>query len=322
VAGGALLVGCGAPALQRAPAATVAVYRVGFLSGGSPSSAVRYLDVFRQALGVLGYVEGQNLAIEYRWGEGSQTILPEHAAALVRLPVDVLVGTSTLVAQAAARATTTVPIVMAGSGDPVELGLAASYARPGGNVTGITSLGRALNDKRLQLLKEAAPAISRVAVFWTVASPNPAPAETWGREAQAIGVQLQPLEPRGPEEFDDAFEAAAQEGADALFVDLTPVASANAARIVQLAARRRWPAMYYQRQFVEEGGLMVYETSQAEIWRRAAAYVDKILRGTSPAEIPIEQPTRFDFVINLKTAQALGLTIPPHVLLQATEVIQ
>ena len=319
-AGGALLAGCGRLPFQQAPPTVVKVQRLGFLSGGSPASAVGYLDVFRQALGELGHVEGQNLAIEYRWGEGDQARLAEPIATLARLPVDAFVVTSTTVAQVAARTTTTVPIVMAGTGDPVELGLAASYARPGGNVTGITNLGRQLTGKRLQLLREAVPSISRVAVFWGAAATGAFPAEAWGRDAQAVGVQLHLMEPSGPEEFDEAFETAAREGVEALFVNFTPVASGNAGRIVQLAARLRWPAVYYQRQFVEEGGLMAYDASQADIWRRAAVYVDKILRGASPAEIPVERPMRFDLVVNLKAARELGITFPPEIQLQITEV--
>jgi putative tryptophan/tyrosine transport system substrate-binding protein len=321
-AGGALLVGCGPLPFQRPAPTAVKIHRVGFLSGGSPASAVGYLGVFRQALGELGYVEGQNLIIEYRWGEGDPARLAEPVAELAQVPMDVFVVPSTTVGQVAAQVTATVPIVMAGTGDPVELSLAASYARPGGNVTGITNLGRQLTGKRLQLLKEAAPAISRVAVFWGSATTGPFSVEAFGRDAQVVGVQLYLMEPRGPEEFDDAFESAAREGADALFVNPTAIASANAARVVQLAARLRWPAMYYQRQFVEEGGLMAYEASLADLWRRAAVYVDKILRGASPAEIPVEQAMRFDLVVNAKAARELAITFPPEMQLQITEVIE
>jgi ABC-type uncharacterized transport system substrate-binding protein len=222
----------------------------------------------------------------------------------------------------AREATTTVPIVQAGTGDPVALGLAASYARPGGNVTGVTNLTTQLTGKRLQLLKEAAPAISRVAVFWDAATFGPFPAEAWGRDAQAVGVQLHPMVLRGPEEFDAAFEAAAREGADALLDYPSPVLSAHRAVIVRLAARHRWPAMYFQRQFVDEGGLMAYDASLADRWRRVAVYVDKILRGANPADLPIEQPMHFDFTVNRATAEALGITFPNEILLQVTEVIE
>jgi putative tryptophan/tyrosine transport system substrate-binding protein len=237
--------------------------------------------------------------------------------------VDVIVVPASGPGQTAREATTTVPIVLGGGGpDPVALGLAASYARPGGNVTGVMSLFVQLSSKRLQLLKDAVPAISRVAVFWDIASFGPFPAEAWGRDAQAVGVQLHPMVLRGPEEFADAFETAAREGAVALLLTPNPLANAHRARIIQLAARLRWPAIYPQRQFVDEGGLMAYAASQAELWRRAAVYVDKILKGANPADLPIEQPMTFDFVVNLKTAQALGITFPNEIMLQVTDVIQ
>jgi putative ABC transport system substrate-binding protein len=320
-AGLGLLAGCGPLPFQQPPPTAVKVHPIGFLSGSNPTAQARNLDMFRQALGELGYVEGQNLAIEYRWGEENDPRLAESAAELARLPVDVIVAPSTRVAQIAREATTTVPIVLGGAGpDPVALGLAASYARPGGNVTGVANLGTQLSSKRLQLLKEAVPAISRVAVVWDAAN-GAFPAEAWDRDARAVGVQMYPLVPRGAEEFDDAFETAAREGADALLVYLGPLIAAHRPRIVQLAALLRWPAMYFQRQFVDEGGLMAYDANSTATWRRAAYYVDRILKGAKPADLPVEQPMTFDFVVNMKTAQALGITFPNEILLQVTEVI-
>jgi putative tryptophan/tyrosine transport system substrate-binding protein len=316
-----LLASCGRLPGQ-APAPSVAkVHRLGWLNGSSADAWADRLDRFRQGLGELGYVEGQNLAIEYRWGNGNDPQLAGPAKELAQLPVDLFVVPSTVVARIARDATTTVPIVMVANADAVEAGLAASYARPGGNVTGVASPG-GLVGKRLQLLKEAVPSIARVAVAWDVVSNSSFPAETWEGHARAVGVEVHPLELRAPDEWDRAFEAAAREGTDALIVGPGPLVSAHRVRLIQLANRVGWPAMYYQRPFVQDGGLMSYEASLLEGWRRAAGFVDKILKGANPADIPIEQPTRFDLVINLRTAQALGLTIPHHVLLQATEVIQ
>jgi putative ABC transport system substrate-binding protein len=321
-AGGALLAGCG-PLLFQPPPTAVKVHRLGFLSGSNPTAQAGNLEIFRQALGELSYLDGQNLVIDYRWGEGNNPRLAEPAAELAHIPVDLIVVTSTVVALIAREATTTVPIVLGGAGpDPVGLGLAASYARPGGNVTGVTSLVTQLTGKRLQLLKEAAPAISRVAVFWHFATWGAFPTEVWGRDAAAVGVQLHPMVLRDPEEIDAAFEAAARDDADGLLVFPSPLGSAHRAQIIQLAARYRWPAMYDRRDYVDEGGLMAYAASLTDLWRRAAVYVDKILRGASPADLPIEQPTRFDFTVNLATAEALGLTLPESTRLQVTEVIR
>jgi putative tryptophan/tyrosine transport system substrate-binding protein len=241
-AGSALLAGCAPLPFQQPSPTAVRVHRIGFLSGSNPTAQASNLDIFRQALGAMGYVEGQNLAIEYRWGEGNNALLAEPAAELARLPVELIVVTSAVVAQIARGATTTVPIVLGGAGpDPVALGLAASNARPGGNVTGVTSLVTQLSGKRLQLLKEAAPAISRVAVFWDAATWGPFPAEAWDHDAQAVAVQIYPLVLRGPDELADAFETAAREGADALIVFPSPLGSAHRDQIVQVAARHAGP---------------------------------------------------------------------------------
>jgi putative ABC transport system substrate-binding protein len=325
VSAGTLLAGCGPLPFQQPSPTAVKVYRVGYLNGTNPTATALVRDIFQQALAELGYWEGQNLVVEYRWGEGVDARLTAPAAELARLPVDLFVVPSPAVAQIVREATTTVPIVMVGQGDPVAAGLAASYARAGGNVTGVTNLATQLNGKRLQLLKETVPSISRVAVFWGVASGVPFPVEAWSRDAQAVGVQLHPMELRDPQEFDAAFEAAAREGADALLNGGSgpgPLAAANRVQIVQLAARYGWPAMYDARQYVVEGGLMAYAASLTDLWHRAAVYVDKILKGANPADLPVEQPQRYDFVVNMKTARELGIIFPNETTLQITEVIE
>lgn len=319
VAGLGLLTGCGRLPLQPPPPTPLKVYRVGFLFATDPATNARVLDVFRQGLGKMGYLEGQNLVVEYRWSDGD-TRRAELAAELIHLPVDVIVVPGAIMARTVRAATTTVPIVQAGGNDPVTEGFATSHARPGGNVTGLIGTPPELDGKRLQLLKEAAPAISRVAILQSAGALFPA--ATWVRHAQTVGVGVDPLGPRGPGEIDEAVEEAARKGADALLVPQNPLANAHRQEIIQLAARLRWPAIYYRREWVDEGGLMAYEANQDDLWRRAAAHVDKILQGAAPADIPIEQPMLFDFRINLKSAQTLNLSIPQHVLLQATEVLQ
>jgi putative ABC transport system substrate-binding protein len=277
----------------------------------------------RQALGELGYVEGQNLVFEFRSAEGHDERLPALAAELVRLPVDLLLATGTPAAQAAHQATQRIPIVMAPAGDPVATGLVTSLARPGGNITGVTSVTHQLTGKRLELLREAQPTLARVGVLWWVGD---ADNELGWREAQeaarALGLAVLSLELRGPEDFDTAFATATPERADALLVVNSLLVIANRQRIVDFAARSGLLGMYANRRFVQDGGLMSYGANALSLRRRAASQVDRILKGAEPADLPVEQPTTFDFVINLKTAQALGLTIPQHVLLQATEVIQ
>jgi putative tryptophan/tyrosine transport system substrate-binding protein len=242
-AGLGLVAGCGRLPFQQPLPPPVKVHRLGYLSASNPTAAARSLDYFRQALGDLGYVEGQNLIIEYRWGDGDLGRLAEPAAELARLPVDVFVMAGVPVARIARAATTTLPIVMAGGTDPVAAGFAVSYARPGGNVTGVTDFAGPLFGKRLQLLKEARPSIACVAIFWDAASDGPFPLEARSRDAQTLGLQLHPLQPRGPEEFDAAFDAAARAGADALFVPASPLGNAHLTRIVQLATRLGWPSI-------------------------------------------------------------------------------
>jgi len=297
------------------------VHRIGYLASASGLGPLE--EAFRQGLRELGYVEGKNIAIEYRLAQGKLDRLVDLAAELVRLKVDIIIVQSTLDAFAARRATTTIPIVMAASGDAVGTGLVASLARPGGNVTGLTVLARELSGKRLELLKEAVPRLSRVAVLWNAANPDKArDLEETEVQARALGLRLQSLEVRGPNDIESAFRAATSKGAGALFTLTDALIITHQSRIVELAAKGRLPAMHEQREFVEAGGLMSYGPNDADLFRRAATYVDKILKGAKPSELPVEQPTRFEFVINLKTAKKIGLTIPPELLVRADKVIK
>jgi len=272
----------------------------------------------------LGYVEGQNIAIESRWAEGKYDRLPGLAAELVRLKVDVLVTQAAPAIQAAKEATRTIPIVMAISGDPIGTGFVASLARPGGNITGLSLLATELSGKRLELLKEAIPKLSRVAVIWNSSSPGMAHRfREVQAAARALGVRLQSLEVRGdPSDFEGAFSAATKERPDGLLVVLDPFTTLHRRRIGEFAAGSRLPAVYGSSAFPEAGGLMSYGPNIPDMYRRAAFYVDKILKGAKPADLPVEQPRKFELVINLKTAKELGITIPPEVLLQADRVIK
>jgi putative ABC transport system substrate-binding protein len=296
--------------------------RVGFLIGGSSSSESLRIEAFRRGLSELGYVEGKNITIEYRYAEGNIERLPKLAAELVRLNVDMIVAPGPA-SRAAKNATGTIPVVVTNVGDPVGTGLVASLAQPGGNVTGLSSLTPDLGGKQLEILKEAFPATSRVAVFWT----RGVGANTrWLEEtkiiADQIGVRLQPVELRSADEFEVAFSAIKKDRASALIVLRNPLTTTHQSRTVELAAKSRLPAMYYDREFVDSGGLMSYGPNFSDLFRRAATYVDKILKGAKPAELPVEQPTKFELVINLKTANQIGLTIPPNVLAQADKVIK
>ena len=288
-----------------------------------PTSDHPYLQAFRQGLRDLGYVEGQTIVIEYRYARGKDDRLPDLAAELVRLQVGAILTWGTPATQAAKQATRAIPIVMGTIADPVTAGLVASLARPGGNVTGLTSISRELAGKRLELTMEVIPGLSRVAVLSNPANPG---AVLNLRETEAAarsrGMRLQVLQVRGPNDFESAFEAAAKERAGALVVLPDPLFSQHAKRLVDLAAKHRLPAMYYTKEFVDAGGLMSYAPSYPDMFRRAASYVDKILKGAKPGDLPVEQPTRFELVINLKTAKALGLTIPQSVLIRADQVIQ
>jgi len=296
------------------------VWQIGIL-GNVPAHT---WDAFRQALRQLGYVEGQNIVVEPRWSEGRPERFPGLAAELVRLKVDVIVATSTPGVQAAKNATQTIPIVIASAADPVGTGLIASLARPGGNITGLSILADfETRGKLLEILKEAVPKVSRVAVLWnSTSSIEVRSLDAMQAPARALGLALRPVEARSPDEFDGAFAVMTREGADALIVMDSGLNITYRAIIVDLAAKHRLPAMYGFREFVEAGGLVSYGVNLSENYRRAAVYVDKILKGAKPADLPVEQPTRFELFINLKTAKALGLTIPQSVLIRADEVIQ
>ncbi len=297
------------------------VLRIGYLTARSGGSHLD--DAFRQGLRELGYTEGENIAILHRSSEGISERLPDLAAELVRLKADVIVAATTPAIHAAQQATRTIPIVMAVSHDPVETGFVASLARPGGNITGLSFQSPESSAKQLELLKGAVPRVSRVAVLWNAPGPIGARMLTeTGRAAQSLGVQLQSLEVRDSGDLGKAFQAATRRRAGALLVLAGPVLFTHRKRIVELAAESRLPAMYGITEYAKDGGLMAYAPNLLNMYRRAATFVDKILKGAKPADLPVEQPTRFELVINLKTAKALGLTIPPSILIRADHVIQ
>jgi len=296
------------------------VPRIGFLGGAAASADPDRVEAFRQGLRELGHVEGQNIAIEYRHGEGKRDRLPELAAELVRLKVDCIVAAGTLSTHAVKQATSLIPIVMTNVGDdPVQQGFVASLARPGGNITGFTVMGSELAGKRLELLKETFPKISRVGILWDSTNPS---FLAYFREtelaARPVGVQLQNLEYGGPKNIEDAFRAAAKGRVEGLIV----VGSASQARILEFSAKGRLPAMYGDPGHVISGGLMSYAPNFPDLYRRSAIYVDKILKGTKPADLPVERPTKFELIVNLKAAKQIGLTIPPNVLARADRVIK
>jgi len=299
------------------------VYRIGILETIAASRNATNIDAFRQGLKELGYVEGQNLAIEYRSADGRAERFADLAAELLRLQVDLIVTRGTPAALAAKKATKTVPIVMAASGDPLGSGIVASLARPGGNITGLSSIVADLGPKRLELLKEALQTVSRVGVVANMS--NPAIEAEW-RQIQAaarlLGIDTELLDIRTEVDIESAFEKVRRRRADALIVTLDALTQTNRERIATLSAKHRLPAVYASREFMEVGGLLAYGVSYPHLYRRAATFVDRIFKGTKPGELPVEQPTRFDLVINLKTAKALGLTIPQTVLLQADQVIE
>ena len=302
------------------------VPRVGYLNPGSLSdpTSQRRLEAFRQGLRDLGYVEGQNIAIESRWAEGKYDRYPALAADLVRLKVDVIVAQGGAATQAVQQATRTIPIVMSIVLDPVGSGLVPSLARPGGNVTGTSFMGPDLVGKQLQLLKEVVPKVSRVALLRNPANPASAlglrDAEA---AARALGVRLQALEARDPQEIDSAFAAMTRERAGALLIFPDPIFGNQRRQIAELAAKRRLPAIHGGLpEYAEAGGLMVYSPNILDLTRRAATFVDKILKGAKPADLPVEQPTKLELVINLRTAKAIGLTIPPSLLQRADQVIE
>ena len=297
--------------------------RIGLLFTGESSPPSPNVEAFRQGLRDLGYVEGKNILLEYRYAEGKLDRLPDLAEGLVRLPVDVIVTALSPGIHAAKRATDTIPIVFAVSGNPLATGYVASLAHPGGNVTGLSAMDYELSGKRLELLTEALRKVSRVAVLW-----NPGNGamvlkmkEVRGA-ADALRVEIKSLEARQPQDFDGALAALPREHADALLTLADPLTLFHRDRIIEMAAKSRVPAMYESGEFVEAGGLMSYGPSIEANYRRAATYVDKILKGAKPADLPVEQPTKFELVINLKAAKQIGLTIPPNVLARADKVIR
>ena len=279
-------------------------------------------EMLRQSLREAGYIEGQNLTIEWRNAEGRPERFGELAAELVRLKVDVIVASTPAAIFAAKKATASIPIVMVHTPDPVQLGLVASLGRPGGNITGTTTLSADVSVKQLELLKEAIPRVARVAVLWNPVNPwHPLARKAAGSAARSLATQLRSVEVRAPDELEAAFAAMTRDRADAVFVLSDPMTFFHRARIADLALKRRLPTMHGVRGYVDAGGLMSYWAYQDDLYRRAASYVDRILKGAKPGDLPIEQPTRFELVFNLKTAKALGLTIPPSLLARADQVI-
>jgi len=310
---------CGARAEAQQPAR---IPRIGILIGSSASRYSARVEAFRRRLRELGYVEGKNIFIEYRYAEGKLERLPDLAAELVGLKVDVIVttGQAVLVAK---KASPTLPIVFGAAADPVGAGLVSSLARPGGNITGLSLMAQDLDGKRLELLKEAFPKVARVAFLWVpVDSRGNLALTEMEAAAKALGFKLQSLEVRSLEDFDGAFARAKTNGAHALITSASPLIDTQQRQVLDFAAKNRLPAMYHTSEYVEAGGLMSYAPNYADLWRRTADYVDKILKGAKPADLAVEQPTKFEFLVNLKTAKQIGLTIPQKVLARADKVIK
>jgi putative ABC transport system substrate-binding protein len=299
------------------------VPRIGVLHPGTPASAPQSVEAFRQGLREHGYEEGKNIVVERRYTESRLERVAEVAAEFVRLKVDVIVTSLDVATAAVKQQTQTIPIVMAISIDPVATGFVSSLARPGGNVTGLSTMSPELAAKRLELLREAVPGLSRVAIMWNTNVPgNLLEYKEAGDAARSMRLQLQSVEVSSVDDFERAFSALKTGGAEALIVAGSGLTSTNAGQIANLAMKHRLPSMVSSRDRVDAGGLIAYGPNLAELWRRAATYVDKILKGAKPGDLPIEQPTKFELIINLKTAKALGLTIPPSLLRRADEVIQ
>jgi len=314
IAGGLLAAPLGAEGQQAGK-----VYRIGFLRAGQPPET--YVEGLHQGLRERGYVDGQNVVVEFRATDGSFDQLPRFAEELVRSKVDVILASAAPAALAAKRVTTSVPIVFVGVVDPVELGLVPNLVRPGGNITGLSTNAADVAGKRLELLRAIIPRLRRVAVVWHPANPtNPIQLKGAQVAARTLGVQLVPVSVQGPNDFDSAVTTV--RGTDGVLMLERPFFTTHRARLAELAARSRRPAIYGQREYVAVGGLMSYGTDFQDLYRRAAPYVDKILRGAKPADLPVEQPSKFELVINLKTAKALGLTIPPSLLARADQVIE
>ena len=315
-----VLLAVGAIAEAQQP---VKITRIGYLDAVSLSVNAARVEAFRQSLRKLGYVEGKNIFIEWRSADGKLDRLPALAAELVHLKVDIIVTGGRSATRAAKEATSTIPIVMTQDSDPVANGFVASLARPGGNITGLSSLAPEISGKRLELLKEIVPKLSRVAVLGNSTVPGNAQAlREVERAAGALKVQLQYLEVQYPKDIETAFREASKGRADAVLMLGNPVATSHRTQITDLAVKSRLSAIYDRAEFVEDGGLMTYSVSGTDLFRRSAYYVEKILKGAKPADVPVEQPTKFELIINLKAAKQIGLTIPPNVLAGADKVIK
>jgi putative ABC transport system substrate-binding protein len=299
------------------------VPRVGLLGGGSASGNANRIQAFRQGLRDLGYVEGKTIVIEQLWAEGKLDRLRALMAELARLKVEIIISAGPTVTRALKEANVTLPIVMGFDDDPVGSGFVASLARPGGNITGLSSLSPDLSGKQLELLKEIVPRLSRVAVLGSLTHPGTAQTlKETELAARAFAMKLQYLDVRSPEDLETAFREAKKARADAVLVLTSVVTNSHRKQIVELATKNRFPAIYYTAEWVEAGGLLTYGASFPDLFRRAAYYVDKILKGAKPADLPVEQPTKFELIINLKAAKQIGLTIPPNVLARADRVIR
>jgi putative ABC transport system substrate-binding protein len=322
LAGLGLLSGCGVQLPPAQPPAKVP--RIGYPEVNPVTTALvqAQTQAFREGLREFGYVEGQTIAVELRSADGRVERIPDLVVELVQLPVDLIVAVGPSQIREAKNATQTIPVVMVLGNDPVRQGFVASLARPGGNVTGLASLNPQLIGKRLQLLKETVPGLSRVAFVWNASPDRAYEVQDAELAARALGLHVQPFEARRPEDLETVFESAAMEGSEAVSLQNNPLTDNYKARIADLATRSRLPTMSPYPDFPANGGLLAYGPNQAALFRRAAYYVDRNLKGTLPADLPVEQPTRFDFVVNLATARALGLTLPQEVLIQATEIIQ
>ena len=300
------------------------IHQIGILSAASRSFYSARVEAFRQRLRELGYVEGKNIAIDYRYAEGKLERLPDLAVELARLKVDVIVTAPTQAALAAKKASATIPIVFTDIAvDPAGIGLVSSLARPGGNITGLNVIAADLDGKRLELLKETFPKVARVALLWQSGGTRGNLTFTeMEAAAKALGLKLLSLEVRSLDDFEAAFARAERDGAQALITTPNPLINTQQGQVLAFAAKNRLPAMYQTSEWVEAGGLMSYAPNFTDLWRRAADFVDKILKGAAPANLPVEQPTKFDFLVNLKTAKQIGVTIPPHVLARADRVIK
>ena len=314
-----VLVMTGAVAQSQQPAR---IPRIGILNPTSSSFFSARVEAFRRRLRELGYVEGKNIVIEYRYAEGKLERLPDLAAELVRLKVDVIVTIGPGPTLAAKKASGTIPIVFAGASDPLGTGIVSSLAQPGGNITGLSLMVPDLDGKRLELLKEAVPKVARVAFLWQPGGRRNLRLTEMEAAAKALGLKLLSLPVRSLDDFEGAFARAKKERAQALITTTGERINTQLRRVLDFAANNRLPAIYHYSEFVEAGGLMSYGPDNTDVWRRAADFVDKILKGAKPADLPVEQPMKFEFIVNLKAAKQIGLTIPPNVLVRATKVIQ